>query len=94
MHMSREVEEVLAVWRELERVRESLPVGSTERTSVNREILEVKRLYRSLTRRVSVSLGRPDTIRPILERAYDALHRAKLGLDTTGTETVRPEPLP
>ena len=53
--MSREVEEVLAVWRELERVRESLPVGSTERTLVSREIRQMKRLYRSLTHRVGES---------------------------------------
>ena len=92
--MSRAVDEVLAVWRELERVRESLPAGSTERTLVSREISHMKRLYRSLTRGVEESHAGLEPSRPTLAGAYDALRRAKLGLEPTGADTVRGEPSP
>ncbi len=82
--MSREVDEVLAVWRALERVRESLPVGSTERTLVSREIRETKRLYRSLTHGVGESRGAFDNS---LAGAHAALRRAKLKLERAGAAT-------
>jgi hypothetical protein len=91
MYMSREVDQVLAVWRELERVRQSLPDGSTERTFVVREILEIKRLYRSLTHRVIETHGVHENSGPILAGAYDALRRAKIGLEASGADTVRRE---
>ena len=92
--MSREVDEVLAVWRELERVRDALPVGSTEWTFVTREIRQAKRMYRSLTRGVGESHAAPGTSRPTLAEAYDALRRAKLQLESTGAETISREPSP
>lgn len=88
--MSREVDEVLAVWRELERVRESLPVGSTERTLVSREIRETKRLYGSLTHGAGESHATFDTIRETLAGAHDALRRAKLKLELTSADADVP----
>ena len=43
------VEEVLSVWRELERVEDALPTEAPDRVIVASEILELRRLYRSVT---------------------------------------------
>jgi hypothetical protein len=84
--MSREVDEVLAVWRELERVRESLPVGSTARTLVSREIRDETALSLADARSRGVARClRPhptDTGGP-----HDTLRRAKLKLELTSPET-------
>jgi hypothetical protein len=43
------VEEVLALWREAERARETLPEGHPERTAVERDIAELRAMYVRLT---------------------------------------------
>jgi hypothetical protein len=47
--MATAVEDVLALWRECERVRDLLPVDSVVRRLVTSDELELRRIYRRLT---------------------------------------------
>jgi hypothetical protein len=47
--MNRTVHEVLAAWRQAERMQESLPPGSTARRHIAREASRLRGAYRRIT---------------------------------------------
>jgi hypothetical protein len=47
--MALEVEELLSLWREAERVLDQLPPDVPERTLVGAEVVNLRRMYRRLT---------------------------------------------
>ena len=75
--MSVPVEEVLSLWRELERVREELPRAATERQLVDEQITAVHELYRRLTEGRASSLELLRTSRQTIDDGFAALARAQ-----------------
>jgi hypothetical protein len=87
--MATAVEEVLALWRECERVRDELPADSVVRRLVTADELELRRIYRRLTteRIVETEMTLRATRRTI-EAARATLADAHRRLENTvGTET-------
>ena len=80
--MALEVEEVLALWRQAERLLDELPARAPERKAVSAEALELKRIYKRLTAEGDVAahmIGSSDLriqeSRSVLEAAQASLHR-------------------
>jgi hypothetical protein len=74
--MARAVEDVLALWREGERLLEALPPTSVERSAIADEVEALRALYRELTDQrqlTTAMLARADGVardaRGVLERA-------------------------
>lgn len=80
--MATRVEEVLALWRDCERVRDALPAKSTVRSLVSAEELELRRIYRRLTteRIVETEVVLRET-RETLEAARETLAEARRRLE-------------
>ena len=81
--MALEVEEVLALWRQAERLLVELPARAPERRVVSAEALELKRLYKRLTAEGDVTahmIGsshlRIQESRAVLEAAQATLNRS------------------
>jgi hypothetical protein len=74
-HVAVEVEELLAVWREAERVLEMLPSAAPDRVLVEAEIVDLKRTYRRLTD------GRVESSSATLQRSAELIHRTRLLLN-------------
>lgn len=55
------VEEVLSLWRELERTQRELPGGTPERQAIETEIAEMRSLYQRLTEASQTSAALLDT---------------------------------
>ena len=71
------VEEVLSVWRELERVEDALPTEAPDRVVVASEIFELRRLYRSVTDARDQSWAVISASRVTIEHARMVLARAR-----------------
>ena len=67
--MTQPIEEVLGLWRELERVRDALPAADPARDLVAHELVEVRRLYRRLTQERQDSAARLAASRATLTEA-------------------------
>jgi len=80
--MALRVEEVLALWREAERVRDDLPVGHPQRVVVDREIVEIHRLYRRLTVEIESSHDNLHISQTQIESATQTLLRVRAALAT------------
>ena len=75
--VARALDEVLAVWREAERVLEALPGDSPERRPVQLEVYRLRRMYRRLTdAKTSRSEEHLAQSLETLERARGTLARA------------------
>ena len=68
--MALPVEEVLGLWRELERAEFSLPPRAPQRRIIRKEIVDLRRLYRSLT-------SESHTSRERLEMSHVTIDAAK-----------------
>jgi len=78
--MAQPIEDVLRVWRELERVHEALPDDAPERRLVRIEIFQAKRLYQSMTRRQTETHAVLADAQDAIPRAEDMLARASARL--------------
>ena len=74
--MALEVEEVLSLWREAERLLDGMPVNAPDRTIVSAEVVNLKRIYRRLT-------ADSDATAEILSASHMALESAQATLDST-----------
>jgi hypothetical protein len=74
--MALEVEEVLSLWREAERLLDGMPANAPDRTIVSAEVVNLKRIYRRLT-------ADSDATAEILSASHMALESAQATLDST-----------
>ena len=80
--MAKRLEEVLALWRECERVNVNLPAGSVMRQLVSAEELELRRIYRRLTtERIVETEAALRATRHTIDAARETLLRAHQALD-------------
>jgi hypothetical protein len=80
--MAIRVDEVLALWRECERVLEQLPTGSVHRRLVTADELELRRLYRRLTtERIVETDAVLRAARETIDNARMTLEEARIRLD-------------
>ncbi|HEV7810554.1 MAG TPA: hypothetical protein VGO64_08140 [Candidatus Limnocylindrales bacterium] len=78
--MALRVEEVLALWREAERVLDGLPVGDPERTHLNAEIVEIREIYARLTEAVDSTWTGLGSSREQMASASETLVRVRASL--------------
>jgi hypothetical protein len=74
--MSVSVDEVLSLWRGLERVRDQLPVEAVERERVIAEIAAVQRVYGRLQADPKATARTLRECRETIDRAFAALAAA------------------
>ena len=74
------IEEVLALWRELERVHEQLPEGDPTRRAVANEIAQVRGLYRRLTDESQQTATLLKASQRTIVRAHDVIEAAQTRL--------------
>ena len=79
--MALEVEEVLALWRQAERLLDELPARSPERTVVSAEALELKRIYMRLTGGDDVTAHMIGSTQLRIEETKAVLEAAQATLD-------------
>ena len=72
--MSVLVEDVLALWREAERLLDALPTDAEERDLVREEIERLHGLYRKMTERA-------DSIQPTLTASAAAIERSRVVIE-------------
>jgi len=75
--MALEIEEVLALWREAERVLQQLPRGAPERKLVSAEVVNLRRTYRRLTAESRATAETLAESRVTIESAQVTLERAR-----------------
>ena len=75
--MALEVQEVLYLWREAERVLDQLPPGAPERTLVSAEVVILKRTYKRLTAESDATATTVADSRATIEAAQENLARAR-----------------
>jgi len=75
--MALPVEEVLSLWRELERTQRELPGGTPERQAIDTEIAEMRSLYQRLTEASQTSAA-------LLDTAHRRIVQARAGLTLVG----------
>jgi hypothetical protein len=93
--MNRTVHDVLAVWRQAERLQQSLPEGSTARSQVAQEAVRLQVAYRQITDPAGssseISSRRDGIVRVVaharasmrdVEQAASALHLTTVGGQT------------
>lgn len=78
--MALRVDEVLAVWREAERVLDDLPPGDPERRLISAHVVEIRSIYRRLTDAMDTSYEGLGSSRDQLESATATLHRVRASL--------------
>jgi hypothetical protein len=78
--MSVRMEEVLALWREGERILEQLPRDAPDRPIVEAEVESLRGLYQRLTSKIESSGIALETSRSWIESSRATLERAKLRL--------------
>jgi hypothetical protein len=78
--MALRVEEVLALWREAERVLDGLPLGDPERPHLNAEIVEIRAIYARLTEAVDATYTGLASSREQMESATRTLVRVRASL--------------
>ena len=82
--MALEVEEVLSLWREAERLLDGMPANAPDRKIVSAEVVNLKRIYRRLT-------ADSDATAEILGASHMALESAQSKLDAARRRlTTRP----
>jgi hypothetical protein len=79
--MALQIEEVLSLWREAERVLEELPADAPERTVMSAEVASLKQTYRRLTEENDVSAHALVVTRESIADARAALAAAKARLN-------------
>ncbi|HEV7809526.1 MAG TPA: hypothetical protein VGO64_02915 [Candidatus Limnocylindrales bacterium] len=79
--MSVRMEEVLALWREGERILEQLPDDAPDRPMVEAEVESLRDLYHRLTSTIESSGIALETSRARIESSRATLERAKLRLE-------------
>ena len=77
------IEEVLALWRELERVQEQLPEDDPERHAVAGEIARIRDLYRRLTDQSQQTATLLKASQRTIERAHGVIRSAETRLVST-----------
>jgi len=82
------IEEVLALWRELERVHEGLPDGDPERDAIALEISRVRDLYRRLTHHSEHTASLLQASRRTIERAHATIRAAERRLSPGDTASL------
>jgi hypothetical protein len=75
--MALPIEEVLRVWRELERLEVELPDDAPERRVISAEIVQMKRLYRSLVDNREATAERLRSSRDTLDQAQALIRDAR-----------------
>jgi hypothetical protein len=77
------IEEVLALWRELERVHEQLPEDDPTRRAVADEIARIRDLYRRLTNESQQTATLLKASQRTIERAHGVIRSAETRLVST-----------
>jgi hypothetical protein len=75
------MEEVLALWREGERILEQLPQDAPDRPMVEAEVESLRALYHRLTSKIEESGIALETSRSRIDSSRATLERAKLRLE-------------
>ena len=75
--MALEVQEVLYLWREAERVLDQLPPGAPERTLVSAEVVNLRRTYKRLTAESDATATTVADSRTTIESAQRNLAKAR-----------------
>jgi hypothetical protein len=75
------VEEVLSLWRQLERAEGTLPADSSERQVVQFEIAQLRQLYQRLTEKSSSSEALLSAAHIQMGASREALARARVRLE-------------
>jgi hypothetical protein len=75
------IEDVLALWREAERLLEALPDESAERVAVHAEAAHLRELYRSLSAQATMTGPTLASSTEAIERSRRLLERVKARLD-------------
>jgi hypothetical protein len=75
------VEEVLSLWRQLERAEGNLPADSSERRVVQFEIVQLRQLYQRLTEKSTSSEVLLTAAHVQMGASRNALRRARARLD-------------
>ncbi|HEX5013669.1 MAG TPA: hypothetical protein VFV72_05845 [Candidatus Limnocylindrales bacterium] len=81
--MALEVEEILSLWREGERLLEELADDAPQRRLVAAEVVELKRIYRRLTNESDVTAHILVQSREAIATAHDAVASARTVLEGT-----------
>ena len=76
------VEEVLSLWRDLERVRDELPKEAPERQLVDQHIIEIQALFTLVTADASQSSRAVEVSPDAIARAHATLSRAHARLES------------
>jgi hypothetical protein len=91
--LARALDEVLAVWREGERLLEELPADSPDRRPVQIQVYQLRRIYRRLTdTKIPQTAEHIATSREAVERARATLARAQARLHPEDAGETRPHP--
>jgi Tfp pilus assembly pilus retraction ATPase PilT len=85
------VEEVLALWREAERLLDELPQPSPERIRVQLAVEELRGIYQRLTTRADGTHAKVAATEVTLESAQRAIREAQVRLDRADIDRM-PEP--
>jgi len=85
--MALAVEEVLSLWRDLERLREEFPSASVERQRIESEIDNLREVYARITANGEATDTALRASRDAIERARAVLARAQTRIpEPTGTD--------
>ena len=79
--MAKAVEEVLAAWREAERVLDALPPSSPDHESVRRTVVSLRRTYQAITSDADQTTGAIDQTHDTIAAAREVLTRVKATSD-------------
>ena len=79
--MALEVEEILALWRQAERLLDELPARAPEHRIVRAEVLELKRMYKRLTAEGDVTGHMIGTTHLRIQESKAVLEAARATLD-------------
>jgi hypothetical protein len=79
------IEEVLARWRELERVQEQLPEDDPKRRAVADGIRQVRDLYRRLTDQSQQTASLLKASQRTIQRADEVIRSAEMLLSSAGS---------
>ena len=92
MAVAKAVEEVLAAWREAERVLDTLPPFSPDHESVRRTVIDLRRTYRAITTNAEQTTEVIDRTHQTIAAAHEVLAKFDGKSDTTSSDGSRAMP--
>jgi hypothetical protein len=79
--MALQIEEVLSLWREAERLLDELPAEAPEREVVSAEVVRLRRMYKRLTDESDVSAHMIGAAQDTMAKAKSTFDQARAALE-------------